>query len=117
MTFVTHLESALDGTRLPAFTVQTTHADRPLWVRYDLDAIRRALPRDALRDRAPDLWRYRELLPIDATTTPVSLGETMTPLLGCPRLARAASACASCSSRTSRRCRPARSRRAVWRWR
>ncbi len=88
MTFVTHLESALDGTRLPAFTVQTTHADRPLWVRYDLDAIRRALPRDALRDRAPDLWRYRELLPLDAITTPVSLGETMTPLLGCPRLAR-----------------------------
>ena len=39
--FVTHLESALDGTTLPADTVQTTHRDRPLWVRYDLDAIGR----------------------------------------------------------------------------
>ena len=36
--FVTHLESALDGTRLPAGQVHTVHQGRPLWVRYDLAA-------------------------------------------------------------------------------
>lgn len=86
--FVTHLESALDGTRLPARTLQTTHQGRPLWVRYDLEAVGRALSPEMLRDRPPTLWRYRELLPVDDDTSIVSLGETMTPLLDCPRLAR-----------------------------
>lgn len=88
MSFVTHLESAIDGTRFPPFTLQTIHAERPLWVRYDLDAVRRAMRKEALRDRPADLWRYKELLPLDAETSPVSLGETMTPLLECSRLAR-----------------------------
>ena len=41
--FVTHLESALDGTRLPADAVQTVHQGRPLWVRYDLAAVKKAV--------------------------------------------------------------------------
>ncbi len=85
---VTHLESALDSTRLPADRVQTTHRDRPLLVRYDLDAVRRAVSPEALAERPRDLWRYRELLPVEAGCQ-VSLGETMTPLLACPRLAAA----------------------------
>ena len=48
MSFVTHLESALDGTVLPAGTLQTTHRNRPLWVRYDLDAVGRSASRDSL---------------------------------------------------------------------
>jgi threonine synthase len=83
--YVTHLEAAIDGTVLPAGTVQTTHEGRPLWVRYDLDAIGAAVDRDALRDRPAGMWRYTELLPI--SDDPVSLGETMTPLLEAPRLA------------------------------
>ena len=42
--FVSHLEAALDGTRLPARTVQTTHEGRPLVV-IDL-----AIPRDFAPD-------------------------------------------------------------------
>jgi len=87
MAFVTHLESALDGTRLPAGTLQTTHADRPLLVRYDLAAVRRAVERTDLERRPFDMWRYRELLPLDDATLPVSLGERATPLLRCERLA------------------------------
>ena len=83
--FVTHLESALDGTRLPADELQTTHKGRPLWVRYDLDAIGAAVQRDQLRQRTPALWRYRELLPTGEAEI-VSLGEGATPLLPCPRL-------------------------------
>ncbi len=85
--FVTHLESALDGTRLAADTIQTTHRDRPLWVRYDLDAVGRAVRREALAERPPTMWRYRELLP--SPDDVVSLGESMTPLLECPTLAAA----------------------------
>lgn len=87
--FVTHLESAIDGTTLPADTVQTTHRDRPLWVRYDLDAIGRSVRREMLDRRPRSMWRYRELLPVGDDPDVVSLGEGMTPLLECPRLGRA----------------------------
>lgn len=86
--FVTHLESALDGTRYPARTLQTTHEGRPLWVRYDLDGVGRAVKREDLASREPTLWRYREFLPVERDEDIVSLGETMTPLLRCDRLAR-----------------------------
>ena len=84
--FVSHLESAIDGTLLPADRVQTLHRDRPLWVRYDLDAVRRAMRKELLRDRSPTMWRYRELLPPGDDQPIVSLGEGITPLLHAPRL-------------------------------
>jgi threonine synthase len=84
--FVTHLESTADGSSLPKGTLQTIHDGKPLLVRYDLDAVARAVTRDDLRDRDPDLWRYAELLPLEDPANRVSLGEGMTPLLPCPRL-------------------------------
>ena len=86
--FVTHLESSIDGTVHPHDRLQTTHAGRPLLVRYDLDAVARAVDRDELARRGPSLWRYRELLPVESEANVVSLGEARTPLLDCPRLAR-----------------------------
>ncbi|MCH9023096.1 MAG: pyridoxal-phosphate dependent enzyme, partial [Planctomycetes bacterium] len=85
-TFVTHLEAAIDGTKLPCDVVQTLHADRPLWVRYDLPGIRRALNPDMIAKRPPTLWRYRELLPLPAESHPITLGEGMSPLLPAPTL-------------------------------
>jgi len=85
--YVSHLEAAIDGSVLPANTLQTTHAGRPLWVRYDLDAIAAAVDRDALRSRPAGMWRYLELLPLADVDRRVTLGETMTPLLDAPRLA------------------------------
>ncbi len=85
-TYVTHLEAAIDGTVLPAGVLQTTHAGRPLWVCYDLDAVRSSVDRDALRQRPADMWRYAELLPLSEQAHRISLGETMTPLLRAPRL-------------------------------
>jgi len=84
--FVTHLESALDGTRFPAGQVHTVHQGRPLWVRYDLDRVRAAVQPETFASRPPTLWRYRELLPLPFETEPVTLGEGLTPLLPCPRL-------------------------------
>ncbi|MFT7665252.1 MAG: threonine synthase [Planctomycetota bacterium] len=86
--FVTGLESAIDGTVLPHDQLQTMHAGRPLWVRYDLDAIAKAVSRDDLVKREPTLWRYRELLPVERDENIVSLGEGMTPLIECPRLGK-----------------------------
>jgi threonine synthase len=84
--YVTHLESALDGTRFPPGEIHTVHQSRPLWVRYDLEAIARVVSPARLRERPPGLWRYRELLPLPLDAEPVTLGEGMTPLLPCPRL-------------------------------
>jgi threonine synthase len=86
--FVTHLESALDGTRFVAGQVQTTHSDRPLWVCYDLAAVHAAVQPKDLVHRPPTLWRYRELLPLPIDHDPVSLGEGMTPIVPCPRLGK-----------------------------
>ena len=86
--FVTHLESALDRSRFDAAKIWTMHQGRPLWVRYNLPAIRAAIRPADLILRPPSLWRYRELLPLRAGVEPVSLGEGMSPLLACPRLGR-----------------------------
>ena len=84
--FVTHLESALDGTQLPANQLQTLHNGRPLWVRYNLDAVGRWFEKDKLRDREPTMGRYRELLPLPNGVRPVALGEGVTAILECQRL-------------------------------
>ena len=55
--FVTYLEAAIDGTRLPADRMQIVHQGRPLWVRYDLDAVRSALSKDQLAGRPAAMWR------------------------------------------------------------
>jgi threonine synthase len=87
-TFVTHLECSLTGERYPADTLAgLSRAGRPLLVRYDLDGVRRALPRAALAERPQTLWRYRELLPVRRPENVVSLGEVVTPLIALPRLA------------------------------
>ncbi len=84
--FATHLESPVDGSRHPCDRLQTTHAGRPLLVRYDLERVRRAVAREALAARPADLWRWRELLPVERDENAVSLGEGETPLVRCPRL-------------------------------
>jgi len=88
-TFVTHLECALTGERHDADVVHNlSRAGKPLLVRYDLAGVKKALTKDALVRRAPDLWRYRELLPVRKTTDIVSLGECVTPIVPMPRLSR-----------------------------
>jgi threonine synthase len=85
--YVTHLESALDGARLSHDRLQTVHEGRPLWVRYDLDAIRGSAFRPHA-GTAQDMWRCRSLLPLPTGVEPVTLGETVTPLLPARRLAK-----------------------------
>ena len=58
----------------------------PLEVTYDYDSVRQALDTGALASRAPSMWRYRELLPIDGGDI---LGREVgfTPLVRATRLA------------------------------
>src|SRR3954469_1745660 len=84
--FVTHLEGAIDGTHLPVGQLHGLHNGRPIWVRYDLNAVRQAVTPATIAPRPPTLWRYRELLPLPFEVEPVTLGEGMSPLLPCPRL-------------------------------
>jgi len=80
--FVTHLECSATGERCEAGRVHgLSRAGKPLLVRYGLDLVKAALTKDRLASRPPDLWRYRELLPVRHARNIVSLGESMTPLI------------------------------------
>jgi threonine synthase len=88
-TFVTHLECSETGEHYPADQVHNlSRAGKPLLVRYDLAGVKKALSKSALAGRPPDLWRYRELLPVRRTADIVSLGEAMTPLVALGKLAK-----------------------------
>ena len=52
----------------------------PLLARYDLDRAR-GWSRDTLPGREPNMWRYRELMPLFDGEEPVTLGEGFTPLV------------------------------------
>jgi len=58
----------------------------PLEVFYDYEAVRRTFTRERIASRAPDMWRYAELLPLPPHYQP-NLPVGFTPLLRAPRLA------------------------------
>ena len=85
---MTHLECAYCQAEFPSGEVHglCTKCNRPLWVRYDLELIRREFPKKKLFGRPPTLWRYLELLPVEDPQNIVSLTETITPILPVDRL-------------------------------
>jgi threonine synthase len=86
--YLDHLQCGRCGLRHEADVVQNLcrECGSPLLARYDLDALARAVDRDAIASRRADMWRYHELLPAGSPQTIVSLGEGMTPLLALPTL-------------------------------
>lgn len=91
-TFVTHLECSWSGERYEADKPHNlSAAGKPLLVRYDLDALKRAVSKEALAARPFEgFWRYREFLPVRRAENRVSLGEVVTPLIDLARLGGAA---------------------------
>ncbi len=61
---------------------------KPLLVAYDLDRAKATLSRQSLAGRAPTLWRYEEVLPVEDKSNRLTLGEGMTPLLKAERLGK-----------------------------
>ena len=57
-----------------------------LEVLYDMDGVRTAMERSDWRRRPFNVWRYRDLLPIDDESKIVTLDEGGTPLYRCQRL-------------------------------
>jgi threonine synthase len=91
MSYFSHLEcSASCG--VDAYDPHLIHhlcsCGAPLLARYDLERAR-AWKKDSLRTRAPDMWRYRELMPLCKGDRTVSLGEGYTPLIHAKSLGRA----------------------------
>jgi threonine synthase len=82
MSYFTHLECSVPC-GAPTLDPRSIHhlctCGAPLLARYDLDKAR-AWSRDSLAGREPNMWRYRELLPLFDGETPVTLGEGLTPL-------------------------------------
>lgn len=59
----------------------------PLEVAYDYDGISKSISREIIERRSKNLWRYRELLPIDGDPQ-VGLNSGYTPLMRADNLAR-----------------------------
>lgn len=86
---VTHLECALCGLRHEAQRLHNlcSECGKPLLVRYDLDRAKESLTKQSLPGRRADMWRYREVMPVERDDNIVSLSEGWTPLLPARRLA------------------------------
>ena len=88
MTFVNGLKCRECGREYPKQPVAgCEECFGPLEVDYDFDGISRVLSREVITSRPKNLWRYRELLPIDHEPT-VGLSSGGTPLIRADRLAR-----------------------------
>ena len=82
MSLFTHLECSVPC-GAPALDPRQKHflcsCGAPLVARYDLEKAR-GWSRDSLKGREPNMWRYRELMPLFDGEEPVTLGEGFTPL-------------------------------------
>jgi threonine synthase len=59
----------------------------PLEILYDYDAVRPTFTRERIAARAPNMWRYSELLPLPESYQP-TVPAGFTPLLAAPQLGR-----------------------------
>jgi len=86
---VTHLECGLCGLHHEARRLLNLcrECGKPLLVRYDLERAKESLTKQSLVGRRGDMWRYREVLPVERDENIVSLGEGWTPLLPATKLA------------------------------
>jgi threonine synthase len=90
MSNVTHLECTACNTKYERGQLHNlcTKCGKPLFVLYDLAAAARTLKRESLASRRADMWRYREVMPVENDDHLISLGEGWTPLLRAERLGK-----------------------------
>lgn len=90
MSYVTNLECtrchrSYEARKLHNVCVEC-HA--PLFVNYDLEALRDRWNKTSLAGRVATMWRYREVLPVEKDENVVTLGEGFTPLLKIDNIGR-----------------------------
>ncbi len=61
---------------------------KPLLARYDLEAAKETVNPGIISRREPNMWRYKELMPVSDPTNILTLGEGFTPLLHARRLGK-----------------------------
>ncbi|MDA1104482.1 MAG: threonine synthase [Gemmatimonadetes bacterium] len=84
----THLECTGTGEIIESEQlIGLSAAGKPLFARYDLDAIRDGFGMKDVAHRRADLWRYAEVLPVRDPKARLSLGEGWTPMIDAPRTA------------------------------
>lgn len=90
MNFLTHLECGMCGEVLPAHKVWNLcpKCSKPLLARYDLEAAKEVINPGIISRREPNMWRYRELLPVSDPANILTLGEGFTPLHHARRLGK-----------------------------
>src|SRR3989454_8708350 len=86
MSFFTHLECSVPCGAPTVDARLRQHlcaCGAPLFTRYDLEKARAwaQSSRSSLTGREPNMWRYRELMPLFDGEQPVTLGEGFTPLV------------------------------------
>ncbi len=88
---ITHLECTLCGnTYSHREPIRLCPDDqKPLYARYNLAAAALTLTPDSLPPRAPNMWRYEEMMPVEESTSIITLGEGYTPLMLADRLGEA----------------------------
>jgi threonine synthase len=88
MSYFTHLECS-SPCGAPAYDPRAEQhlcvCGAPLLARYDLERAR-AWQKNTLVGRDPNMWRYRELMPLFDGEAPVTLGEGWTPLIHATRI-------------------------------
>src|SRR3954469_20402295 len=88
MSYIVGLQCHLCKTQFPAKALWVCdQCLGPLEVIYDYDAVRRDISRAKIESRAKNLWRYRELLPIEGEPR-TGLYSGYTPLVKADRLAK-----------------------------
>ena len=88
--YLTHLECTYCGKKYSADEPMRTCPDcgKVLYAEYDLEAARKAVTRESLNSRQPNMWRYFEMLPVRDEANVITLGEGFTPLLRAERLGK-----------------------------
>jgi threonine synthase len=84
---LTHLDCTKCDRRYPGGQVlNLCECGAPLFARYDLERAAKDMRPGQLTLRAPNMWRYHEVLPVEDPDDRVTLGEGFTPLLAARRL-------------------------------
>jgi threonine synthase len=87
MSLMTHLECTGCAKNYSAAETQSLcECGSTLFARYDLRRASTKLEPQTMKSRSRNLWRYREVLPVAAEASVISLGEGFTPLLRARRL-------------------------------
>ena len=83
MSYFTHLDCSA-GCGAEPLDPQGIHhlctCGAPLFARYDIEQAAKNWPRSSLANRAHNMWRYSEMMPLVNDDQPVTLDEGFTPL-------------------------------------